>query len=254
MVSSSWRAKERKWDEEDAVAAIFPDWEGGGMEVPRQGAVRRKNTVSRRFHPYLTERQRTVLKGRPRMAKGWQRMQQIMTETGMTMEEFVQTLSPEELVRGEFKDKDGHFRGRPPKWVPSAFHRACINELMLRGKRQWQENYLDAINAMTEIAKGVGAGVMATPGERLKAAQFVIERLEGKVPEKLQVTSDQPWMVVLDGIVAEVDDTQVQRGNKALAAAQSAREEILDAEVVDEEEYDTAPDPQPVRSRRRRRQ
>lgn len=158
-----------------------------------------------------------------------------MKETGMTMEEFVEQLSPEELVRGQIKARDGSFRGAPPQWVPRAFHRACITELMRRGKWMWQENYLRAIETMTEIASGKGAGKTATPGERIKAAQFVIERLEGKVPEVLRIQGDQPWEAVLDGIVADVPDAAIERGMRALAGAQEVLEDIVDAEVVDEE-------------------
>lgn len=170
--------------------------------------------------------------------------------TKMSMDEFVAQLSPEELVRGQIKAKDGTFRGAPPMWVPRAFHRACIAELMRRGKRLWQENYLSAIETMTAIATGAGG---ASPGERLKAAQFVIERLEGKIPERLIVTDEQPWALVLDDIVADVSDEQVERGRKVLASAEAVRQDIVDprdpvveAELVDEE-------PTPVRRSPRRR-
>lgn len=220
------------------------------IEINRQGLLRQRIQVSTRFYPLLTKRQREVLKGKPRMSRAWVRMLKIMEETPMTMDEFVQQLSAEELARGQIKNKDGTFGGRPPQWVPRAFHRACISELMRRGKQLWQENYLQAIETMSEIASGRGTGVHATPGERIKAAMFVIERLEGKVPERLIVTDEQPWMTVMDGIVAEVSDEAVQRGQKALNSAQESRdqlEEILDAELVDDDE-----EPPPARRRSRR--
>lgn len=228
---------------------------GPGMEIVRQGLLRQRFKVPTATHHLLTERQRTVLKGKVRMSRAWVRMYQIMRETGITMEEFVQNLSVEELVRGEFRDKNGTFKGRPPKWVPREFHRACLQELMRRGKTLWQENYLKAIEAMTDIATGKGAaGELATPGERIKAAQFVIERMEGKVPERIVVTENKRWELAMDGIVAEVSDESIVRGRKALAAAEGAMD-VLDAEVVDEEIYDEEeedPIPVPVRSRRRR--
>lgn len=154
----------------------------------------------------------------------------------MSMEELVESMSPEELVRGRPKNEDGTFRGRPPKWIPRAFHQACINELMKRGKRLWQENYLQAIEAMTQIAAGQGPiGMIATPGERIKAAQFVIERLEGKVPTVVAIATDQPWQLLLDDIVAEVSDEQVARGQKALNSATALRQELHDDNIVDAE-------------------
>lgn len=166
----------------------------------------------------------------------------------MTMEEFVAQLSPEELVRGQIKDSGGRFRGAPPQWVPRAFHRACITELMKRGKFLWQENYLKAIETMTDIAAGKGpAGRMATPTERLKAAQFVIERLEGKVPEVLHITDEKPWEAMLDGIVAEVSDEAVERGVRALAGAQEAIDVIEGiTESVSDELYAEEPVPGPA--------
>ena len=219
-----------------------------GIEVVRQGSNRRRIPIPTAYHGFLTERQRTVLKGKARQRKGWTRMLNMMDETGMTMAEFVAKMSVEELVRGRPLAKDGSFRGAPPKWVPREFHRACLQELMKRGRDMWQQNYLVAIEAMTDIAAGRGeAGSIATPGERLKAAQFVVERMEGKVPERLVITEEKRWETVMDGIVAEVSPEAIERGRIALEAA----EEVIDAEVVDEDDYEE-PDPAPIRSRRRR--
>lgn len=218
----------------------------GGMEVPRAGLLRQRFPVPAAVHHLLTERQRTVLKNKVRMSRGWVRMEKIMKETGMTMEEFVAGLSVEELVRGKFRDKNGKMQGRPPKFVPREFQQACLRELMTRGQELWLKNYTEAIAAMTDIAAGRGPlGQSATPGERIKAAQFVVERIEGKVPERLVVSQDQPWQTVLDGIVAEVPPEALERGRAALAG-------VVDGEVVDVE-YEEEPDPQPARSRRRRK-
>lgn len=219
--------------------------ERGGTTIDRAGLLRQRFRVPAQTHHLLTERQRTVLKGKVRMSRAWVRMDRIMKDTGMTMAEFVQGLSVEELVKGRLRDSGGGFRGRPPKWVPREFQQACLRELMTRGQEMWMGNYLEAIKAMTAIAKGEGPiGAVATPGERLKAAQFVIERMEGKVPERLVVTNDKPWQTVLDGIVADVPQEALEAGRKALEA-----EEIIDADIVEQDEDD---DPQPVRSRRRR--
>lgn len=222
--------------------------EDGGREVPRAGLLRQRFAVPTAIHHQLTERQRTVLKGKVRMSRGWVRMEKIMKETGMSMQEFVAGLSVEELVRGKFRDKNGKMQGRPPKFVPREFQQACLRELMTRGQEMWMKNYLEAIRAMTEIATGQGPiGAIATPGERLKAAQFVVERMEGKVPERLVVSQDQPWQTVLDGIVADVPVEALERGRMALAG------EVVEGEVVDVDYEDGEPEPQPVRSRRRRK-
>lgn len=156
----------------------------------------------------------------------------MLNDTGMTLEEFVETLSPEELVYGKVKAEDGTFRGRPPTWVPAEFHRACIRELLRRGKRMWQESYLDAIDAMVAIASGQVPG--ATPAERIKAAQFVIERIEGKVPERVEVGVDSPWQIIIADIVTEVPEAAVQQAKAArLELTDVVQQEIHEAELIE---------------------
>lgn len=222
------------------------------MTVDREGLLRQRFPVPTATHHLLTERQRTVLKGKVRMSRAWVRMEKIMKETGMTMAEFVAGLTVEELVRGKFRNKNGHMQGRAPKWVPREFQQACLHELMTRGQELWLGSYTEAIKAMTEIAAGKGPiGHIATPGERIKAAQFVVERIEGKVPERLVVSQDKPWQTVLDGIVAEVPADALEAGRRALSEADVVDGEVLDVDY--EDDYDEEPDPQPVRSRRRKK-
>lgn len=119
---------------------------------------------------------------------------------GMTMAQFCNELSPEELARGQLKAPDGTFSGPPVKWVPAEFHKACIRELMNRGKTLYQESYLTAIQTMLTIANNP----IVEPAQRIKAAQFVIERIEGKVPDRLEVSASEPWQELLVGILADV--------------------------------------------------
>jgi hypothetical protein len=132
--------------------------------------------------------------------------------------------------------------------VPREFQQACLHELMTRGQELWLGSYTEAIKAMTDIACGRGpVGQLATPGERLRAAQAVVERIEGKVPERLMVSGDKPWQTVLDGIVAEVSDDQVNAGRARIEGGM-----VVEGEFELSEDDDDEP-PQPSRSRRRRR-
>lgn len=210
---------------------------------------RTKIYVPKALQDTLTERQKTVLRGKVRT--DWGGLEKMLADTRMTMEEFVASLSVEELVKGKFRNKAGNFSGRPPRYVPREFQQACLRELMTRGQEMWMGSYTDAIKAMTDIACGRGpVGEIATPAERLKAAQFVVERMEGKIPERLVVSQDKPWVTVLDGIVAEVPEEAIERGRNAVSAR------VVEGEVVSEEYDDDEseePDPVPVRSRRRRK-
>lgn len=207
-----------------------------------------KVSTTNGFADHLTERQRR--RGKVRTARAWGRMIAMLEQTGMSMEEFVQTLTPEELVRGKLRDKDGGFKGRHPSWVPAEFHRACVRELMRRGKELWQLNYLDAITAMTQIATGKVKG--ASAGDRLRAAQFVVERLEGKAPEIVLVGHDEPWQIIIDDIVAQVPDDMVQAAKAAkYSQAGLPGQEIMDAEIVAETvEPPEVPNPRPPSRRR----
>lgn len=260
-MASGWAAavaREEKrdlfWDEVRAIWGKEGLSKDSGLAISRT-APRPRITVSPVFAPILTDRQKNIVKRRMRVRGSavWGRMLQILNDADMTMEEFVSNLTPEELVRGQIKDKNGNFTGSPPAWVPRAFHRACIAELMQRGRHLWQENYLTAIEVMTDIAAGRGdAGQVATPAERLKAAQMVIERIEGKVPDKLIVDTDRKWQIVIDDIVAEVPDSAIQRAQQSLNGAREAVavlegevEDVEDAVIVEDEEP-----AEPVRARR----
>lgn len=185
-----------------------------GME--RTGAVRPRVTVSHKWDDVLTERQAFHYKRRAfvRIGAGFGRMKEIMAKTNMTMAEFVEGLSDEELARGQLKDINGRFSGRPPTWVPREFYRACVRELMRRGQTLWRENYVQAIRVMTDIAAGKVKGV--SPAERLRAAQYVVERIEGKIPEKLEVSVDAPWADAIVDIVSEIPQAQVDAARRLL--------------------------------------
>ena len=148
-------------------------------------------------------------------------LRQIEAE-GITMAEFVATLTPEELARGRLKNADGTFRGAPAHWVPAEFHKECVRELMRRGKTLYQENYIASIEAMTLIATNPAV----EPKDRIKAAQFVIERIEGKVPERLEIGTTEPWQELLAGVVATVDPNAVQM--RAFSEATGERSEEVD--------------------------
>lgn len=128
-----------------------------------------------------------------------------------TMDEVVSAMDPEELVRGQFKGTDGRFR-RAPDIVPASFHQACIRELLKRGQQLYRENFLVAIQAFTEIA----ADPDVSTSDRLKAAQYIWERVEGKVPDRVEIAQAEPWQTLIDGIIAEAEDDQISRATRVL--------------------------------------
>lgn len=166
-----------------------------GVGVPEPGASGNDGDHRKRYN----------LKYAGRLGKRWSEIIQQVKDGHYTWDEFVGALTAEELARGQLMDKNGSFSGRPPSFVPKAFHDACIKELLGRGRILYKENYVKAIQAMTEIA----SSKTAKEADRIKAAQFVIERLEGKVPDRLEVSASDPWQQIISGIVAEVEEDQI---------------------------------------------
>lgn len=171
-------------------------------------------------------RKRTTVKVEVELGKRWSEVYNAVQNGEYTWEEFVSNLTPTELARGQLMDKNGNFTGRPPKMVPRQFLNACTKELLKRGATLWKENYVDAINAMTDIAKNTSEKA----SDRLRAAEFVIERLEGKVPQVVNVSVEDPWQVALDGVVAEATEDMAIARAHSYTAREEAQAALLDGD------------------------
>lgn len=132
----------------------------------------------------------------------------------VTMAQVIETMDPEELARGRFRASDGSFKGAPPKWVPAEFHQACMKEMLKRGQEMYRSNFLVAIEAFTKIA----ADPNIEPQHRLKAAQYIWERVEGKIPDKVEIGGiTEPWEQIIGGIIAEAEDDAISRATHILS-------------------------------------
>jgi hypothetical protein len=132
----------------------------------------------------------------------------------------VSALDPEELARCQLKDKNGHFTGVPPKYLPETLVKAMRREFFRRGDKLFEDSYVAAVEQMVKIMKDP----KVKPDVQLKAAQYVVERVRGKTPDILIVEGEQqPWQLVLTRIttadVPAIESTAV----------------IEDAVIVDEE-------------------
>lgn len=111
----------------------------------------------------------------------------------------VEDLDDEELARGYPKDRGGKFRGRPPKMIPKELHDRMTRELLRRGQDMFRMEYQTAIEAMAKIA----ADPTEKSADRIKAAQYIIERVAGKVPDKVEIAAADPWQQIIDRIVVD---------------------------------------------------
>lgn len=143
-----------------------------------------------------------------KQGRGWALAERKMYDEGMSMAEFVATLSVEELVSGKLKDQDGKFpRGKIPAWIPREFHQECIRQLLAKGDKLFREAYLDAIETMQQIMHDEEVD----PQHRFKAAQFVVERVAGKTPDRVEVSEQDPWEKLVVDIVAENEELNAMK-------------------------------------------
>lgn len=100
----------------------------------------------------------------------------------------VEDLDDDELAQGRLKASDGTFRGRPPRVIPSEMVQAMRREWLKRANARLAEALLErGIGTLVELAKD-------SPDDsvRLRAAQAIIERTMGKVPDKIEVAAEDP--------------------------------------------------------------
>jgi hypothetical protein len=113
----------------------------------------------------------------------------------------VQDLDDEELARGQCRDADGSFTSRPGKKMPREIHQEMIRRLLSRGDEIWRRGYNVAIRVHLEIA----ADPNNSPGDRMRAAQYLIERVAGKTPERIQLAAEDPVETLFRRILADPD-------------------------------------------------
>lgn len=111
----------------------------------------------------------------------------------------VEDLDEEELARGYCKDKNGKFTGRPPVVVPRALFQRMQRELFQRFDERLKSGLVDALDVILNLARD--PDVDAT--NRRQAAQYVIDRVMGKTPEKVTVVAEDPWETILNGVMRD---------------------------------------------------
>lgn len=135
----------------------------------------------------------------------------------------VKDLDDEELARGQFRDRKGGFSGNPPKQIPREMHDQFVAELFERADMRLREGLVACVDTMVEVA----SSPVYEAKDRLKAAQWVFERVRGKAPDVVVHQQDKPWEHVLQGITGgSREESRAARG-------------VVDAEWSDEEGVDS---------------
>lgn len=114
----------------------------------------------------------------------------------------VEDLDDEELSKGQLKAVDGTFRGRPPKVIPQELAQAMRREWLSRAEAKLREALYDGgIKTYVELAKDTSID----PSIRLRAADKIIERTMGKVPDKVEFAVEDPVETLFRRILADPD-------------------------------------------------
>lgn len=119
----------------------------------------------------------------------------------------IEDLDDEELQRGQLRDTDGKFRGGPLRRIPKEFHDELMRRILARGTDKLRGNYMAAVDTLVDIMNDetVDAPV------RVNVAKYVIERLAGKTPERVEVAATvKPWQVAMQTIIREVPEDALE--------------------------------------------
>lgn len=112
----------------------------------------------------------------------------------------VEDLDDDELAQGRLKASDGTFRGRPPRAIPTDMVQAMRREWLSRAEAKLREALMDkGIGTLVELADNdnIDASV------RLRAAEKIIERTMGKVPDRVHFASEDPVESLFRSILAD---------------------------------------------------
>lgn len=114
----------------------------------------------------------------------------------------LEELDDAEISRIQLRDVNGQFRGRKP-FVSRRMATEFRRELIKRADLKVQERTLE----MFEVIADVATSAEATGSEKTRAAQYLIERALGKVPDKVEVTAEvKPWEGTVMGILQDVEE------------------------------------------------
>jgi hypothetical protein len=115
------------------------------------------------------------------------------------------TWSDEELLRGQRRDRNGRWSGRPPTIVPKAIH----DELVRRKMGQAHDLLRDNVVRATEVLVEIATDHETDAAVRVKAAVVILDRVLGKAPERVELSVEPPWAAALRGALVSADSVEL---------------------------------------------
>ena len=111
--------------------------------------------------------------------------------------------SDEELARGQRRDKNGRFQGRPPQMIPMVVYKELARRQTEAVHKHLRDNVLEAAQVLTEMIRNPAVDDSA----KVKAITMVFDRVLGKAPERVEVAMTDPIAEDLAAIVT-YDDSE----------------------------------------------
>ena len=133
-------------------------------------------------------------------------------------------LDLDELMHLQVKMPDGRIR-KGSFLIPADMAREMQRQLMSRANDKLRNSIIDAIDVVT----GIATDKKADAAHRLKAATYVIDRVLGKTPERVEVSETRKYEIMFKGLEAGSRSERQAQRRKELAV-------YADAEVVEEGE------------------
>jgi hypothetical protein len=124
----------------------------------------------------------------------------------------VKDLDDEELKHGRGRDIDGELKGRMAP-IPVKIVQALHAEIFRRHASMMRSALVDATATLIELANNPDV----KDEVRIKAANIVIERNAGKIPQEVRVGSADPWDDILNEIMEESSDVAAKRARERLS-------------------------------------
>lgn len=134
----------------------------------------------------------------------------------------------EELLRGQRRSKNGQFHGSAPKVVPTSVHRELTRRRLSKSYELLREDLVAACQLLGTVIRDNKAPYK----DRIKASEIVIERVMGRVPEKIDVAIFPSKMEqAFQAMLVPEDPTALSPPAEHTASDDG----IVDAEVVDDD-------------------
>lgn len=109
----------------------------------------------------------------------------------------------EELVRGYRRKRNGKF-GPAPEMIPREIQQEALRRLVGRGERKLQNAYIRTVEKLVDLAHNASSEKV-----QLEAVKALMERVVGKVPDKVLVSQDNEWQDMLVDSMIPVSEAPV---------------------------------------------